>query len=70
MNIRTPTPAQIRADAARLVTGVLHEGRSLDELLAADPDEGSARKTSCPSNSHTTSRIALRAIWRPLTSKR
>ena len=43
MNIRTPTPAQIRADAARLVTGVLHEGRSLDELLAADPDEGSAR---------------------------
>jgi 16S rRNA (cytosine967-C5)-methyltransferase len=43
VNIRTPTPAQIRADAARLVTGVLHDGRSLDELLAADPDEGSAR---------------------------
>jgi len=40
---RSPTPAQIRAAAARLVAGVLHEGRSLDELLAADPDEGSAR---------------------------
>ena len=43
MNARTPTPAQIRAAAARLVTGVLHDGRSLDDLLWADPDEGSAR---------------------------
>ena len=43
MNAPTPTPAQIRAAAARLVAGVLRDGRSLDDLLAADPDEGSAR---------------------------
>ena len=39
----TPTPAQVRAAAARLVAGTLQDGRSLDEQLAHDPDEGSAR---------------------------
>jgi len=38
-----PSPAQIRAAAASLVAATLHEGRSLDELLANDPDQGSAR---------------------------
>jgi 16S rRNA (cytosine967-C5)-methyltransferase len=41
--VSTPTPAQVRAAAARLVAGTLHDGRSLDEQLAHDPDEGSAR---------------------------
>jgi 16S rRNA (cytosine967-C5)-methyltransferase len=41
--VSTPTPAQIRAAAARLVAGTLQDGRSLDEQLAHDPDEGSAR---------------------------
>jgi 16S rRNA (cytosine967-C5)-methyltransferase len=36
-------PAQLRADAARIVGEVLANGRSLDELLAAEHDEGSAR---------------------------
>lgn len=40
MNARGP--AQVRADAARIVADVL-AGRSLDELLAADAAEGSAR---------------------------
>jgi 16S rRNA (cytosine967-C5)-methyltransferase len=39
----TPSPAQIRAAAASLVAGVAHDGRSLEDLLANDPDEGSAR---------------------------
>ena len=39
----TPTPAQVRAAAARLVAGTLQDGRSLDEQLAHDTDEGSAR---------------------------
>ena len=39
----SPTSAQIRAAAARLVAATLHEGRSLEETLANDPDEGSAR---------------------------
>ena len=39
----TPTPAQIRAAAARLVAGTLQDGRSLDEQLVHDTDEGSAR---------------------------
>ena len=39
----TPTPAQIRAAAARLVSQTADGGRSLDDLLAADADEGSAR---------------------------
>jgi 16S rRNA (cytosine967-C5)-methyltransferase len=38
-----PTPAQIRASAAALVSQVVDRGRSLDEVLAGDPDEGSAR---------------------------
>ena len=38
-----PTPAQIRASAAALVSQVADRGRSLDEVLAGDPDEGSAR---------------------------
>ena len=39
----TPTPAQIRAAAARLVSQTADGGRSLDDLLAGDADEGSAR---------------------------
>jgi 16S rRNA (cytosine967-C5)-methyltransferase len=39
----TRSPAQIRAAAAGLVAAVLDDGRSLDDLLANDPDEGSAR---------------------------
>ena len=35
--------AQIRADAARIVAEVTDRGRSLDDLLAAEADEGSAR---------------------------
>jgi len=38
-----PSPAQIRAAAARLVAATLRDGRSLDDLLAGDPDTGSAR---------------------------
>jgi len=38
-----PSPAQIRAAAAELVAAVATDGRSLDELLAGDTDEGSAR---------------------------
>jgi 16S rRNA (cytosine967-C5)-methyltransferase len=41
--VSTPTPAQVRAAAARLVAGTLQDGRSLDEQLAHDTDEGSAR---------------------------
>jgi len=40
---QVPTPAQVRAAAARLVSQVADGGRSLDELLANDTDEGSAR---------------------------
>ena len=36
-------PAGLRAGAARIVAAVIAEGRSLDELLAAETDEGSAR---------------------------
>jgi len=35
----TPTPAQIRAAAARLVSQTADGGRSLDDLLAGDADE-------------------------------
>ncbi len=38
-----PTPAEVRASAARLVSQVIDRGRSLDELLAGDAGEGSAR---------------------------
>jgi 16S rRNA (cytosine967-C5)-methyltransferase len=38
-----PSPAQIRAAAAELVAGVATDGRSLDELLARDTDQGAAR---------------------------
>jgi 16S rRNA (cytosine967-C5)-methyltransferase len=38
-----PSPAQVRAAAAELVAGVASDGHSLDELLAGDTDEGSAR---------------------------
>ncbi len=38
-----PTPDEVRASAARLVSQVIDRGRSLDELLASDADEGSAR---------------------------
>jgi len=43
VNAQTPSPAQLRAAAARLVAATLHEGRSLDDLLANDPDTGAAR---------------------------
>jgi 16S rRNA (cytosine967-C5)-methyltransferase len=33
----------LRAAAARLVAAIVHEGRSLDDLLADDPDTGAAR---------------------------
>jgi 16S rRNA (cytosine967-C5)-methyltransferase len=36
-------PARVRADAARIVAEVTDRGRSLDDLLAAETDEGSAR---------------------------
>jgi 16S rRNA (cytosine967-C5)-methyltransferase len=36
-------PAEARASAAIIVASVIDEGRSLDELLAADSDEGSVR---------------------------
>jgi 16S rRNA (cytosine967-C5)-methyltransferase len=39
----TDGPAAVRAAAARIVAEVLERGRSLDELLAAETDEGSAR---------------------------
>jgi 16S rRNA (cytosine967-C5)-methyltransferase len=35
--------ARIRGDAARIVAEVMERGRSLDELLAGETDEGSAR---------------------------
>lgn len=38
-----PTPAQLRADAAVRVSQTIDRGRSLDEVLAGDADEGSAR---------------------------
>jgi 16S rRNA (cytosine967-C5)-methyltransferase len=41
--VKTSGPANVRADAARIVAEVLDRGRSLDDLLAADRDEGSAR---------------------------
>jgi 16S rRNA (cytosine967-C5)-methyltransferase len=41
--VKTAGPAHLRADAARIVAEVLDRGRSLDDLLAADRDEGSAR---------------------------
>lgn len=43
MNEPAPSQAQSRAAAASLVAATLHEGRSLDDLLANDPDTGSAR---------------------------
>jgi len=36
-------PARLRADAARIVAEVTDRGRSLDDLLASESDEGSAR---------------------------
>jgi 16S rRNA (cytosine967-C5)-methyltransferase len=38
-----PSPAEIRASAARIVAQTLEHGRSLDDLLAGDEDQGSAR---------------------------
>ncbi len=38
-----PSAAEIRASAARLVSQAIDRGRSLDDLLAADAEEGSAR---------------------------
>jgi 16S rRNA (cytosine967-C5)-methyltransferase len=36
-------PAEVRASAAIIVAAVIENGRSLDDLLAAESDEGSAR---------------------------
>jgi 16S rRNA (cytosine967-C5)-methyltransferase len=36
-------PAEVRASAAKIVAAVIDEGRSLDDLLAAEDDAGSAR---------------------------
>ena len=36
-------PAEVRASAAIIVAAVIEEGRSLDDVLAAENDEGSAR---------------------------
>jgi 16S rRNA (cytosine967-C5)-methyltransferase len=36
-------PAEVRASAACIVAGVIDQGRSLDDLLATDSEEGSAR---------------------------
>jgi 16S rRNA (cytosine967-C5)-methyltransferase len=41
--VSTSGPAVVRASAARIVAAVIAEGVSLDELLAAESDEGSAR---------------------------
>ena len=43
MNVQAPSPAGLRAAAARLVAATVHAGRSLDDLLADDPDTGAAR---------------------------
>ena len=43
MSTETPSAAQLRAAAATLVAGVVRDGRSLEDLLADDPDTGSAR---------------------------
>jgi 16S rRNA (cytosine967-C5)-methyltransferase len=40
---KQPTPAEVRASAATLVSQVIDRGRSLDELLAGDAEAGSAR---------------------------
>lgn len=42
MSVRTG-PAEVRASAAIIVAAVLDEGRSLDDVLAVENDEGSAR---------------------------
>jgi 16S rRNA (cytosine967-C5)-methyltransferase len=41
--VNSAAPARLRAEAARIVAEVLAKGRSLDDLLAAEQDEGSAR---------------------------
>jgi 16S rRNA (cytosine967-C5)-methyltransferase len=41
--VKDPGPAEVRAAAAHIVAEVIGGGRSLDELLAAEQDEGSAR---------------------------
>lgn len=43
MSAPVPSPAQVRAAAARLVAATLHDGRSLDDSLSGDPDTGAAR---------------------------
>jgi 16S rRNA (cytosine967-C5)-methyltransferase len=43
LSTAAPTPARIRAAAAQWVAEVADRGRSLEELLAGDTDEGSAR---------------------------
>ena len=43
MSASRPSAAQLRASAATLVAGVVRDGRSLEDLLANDPDTGSAR---------------------------
>jgi 16S rRNA (cytosine967-C5)-methyltransferase len=43
LSTAAPTPARIRAAAAQWIAEVADRGRSLEELLAGDTDEGSAR---------------------------
>jgi 16S rRNA (cytosine967-C5)-methyltransferase len=64
------SPARIRADAARIVAQVADQGRSLDDLLAQETDEGSARGLK-RALAYGTLRWHLRllAILRELTSR-
>ena len=36
-------PAEVRASAAIIVAAVIEDGRSLDDVLATESDEGSVR---------------------------
>jgi 16S rRNA (cytosine967-C5)-methyltransferase len=66
----TPSPAQLRAAAAALVAGVAADGRSLDDLLQQDPDQGGARGLK-RSLAYGTLRwhFRLEAILRALTDR-
>jgi 16S rRNA (cytosine967-C5)-methyltransferase len=67
----TASPAQIRAAAARWVAAVVAHGRSFDQLLADDRDEGSARGLK-RTLSYGTLRwhFRLQAMLRELTTRR
>jgi 16S rRNA (cytosine967-C5)-methyltransferase len=65
------SPAQIRAAAARWVAAVVANGRSLDQLLADDRDEGAARGLK-RTLAYGTLRwhFRLQALLRELTTRR